>query len=433
MIARYCSKRMQKLWSDENRFRTWLKVELEVCKALSERGKIPADALKNILDRADFDIERIFELEETTRHDVIAFLGSVSEKVGEDGRFIHLGMTSSDLVDSSLALLMKEGGNLILEELDLFLAVLKEQAFKYKYQACIGRTHGIHGEPTTFGIKMARFYDEIKRSRSRVVEAIAQISFLKLSGAVGLYSSIDPDIEAEVGLNLGLEPSPISTQVLPRDRHANYLSALALLAGSIENIAVELRHLQRTEVLEIEERFHKGQKGSSAMPHKKNPITAENLTGLARVVKSNLVAGLDNIALWHERDISHSSVERIIIPDSVSLIETMLKRVRALVKDLNILPDNMERNLNLTNGLIFSQNILLKLINSSLSREAAYNIVQGAALKCWETKEPLLDIIYQNEEVKKLLSKEELEAATGLDHYLRFVDKIFSNVFLNES
>jgi adenylosuccinate lyase len=429
MIPRYTRPEMGALWTEQNKFATWLKVELAVCEAWAERGVIPETSMATIREKAAFDIARIDEIEAEVRHDVIAFLTSVAEFVGPDSRFIHLGMTSSDVVDTALACLMKRAGETILAGMDHLLAVLKKKAHDHKMTVCIGRSHGIHGEPTTFGLKMARFHDEIARSRVRFATAVEGVSFAKLSGAVGTYANLPPEVEAVVAARLGLKASPISTQVLPRDRHAEYMSALAIAAASIENIAVELRHLQRTEVLEAEEKFHEGQKGSSAMPHKRNPITAENLTGLARIVKANLFAALDNVALWHERDISHSSVERVIIPDTTIAMDTMLARAARLVEGLTVYEENMTRNLNLTNGLIFSQKVLLDLIRAGLTREDAYLVVQESAMRCWREKTPFADLLWEQEKVREKLTREQLDTSFDLTYHLKYVDRIFDNVF----
>jgi adenylosuccinate lyase len=386
-----------------------------------------------IKEKAAFEVARIDEIEAEVRHDVIAFLTAVAEHVGPDSRYIHLGLTSSDIVDTSLAYLLKEAGLKILDGVDALLTVLKRKAHEEKTTICIGRSHGIHAEPTTFGLKMARYYDEMKRNRSRIERGIASVACGKLSGAVGTYANIDPDIETYVCNGLGLTPSTSSTQVLPRDRHAEFMSALAITAASIENIAVELRHLQRTEVLEAEEKFHEGQKGSSAMPHKRNPITAENLTGLARLVKANLVAALDNVALWHERDISHSSTERVIFPDTTILIDTMLARTTRLIDGLVVKRDNMEKNLNLTNGLIFSQKALLDLIEKGVTREEAYKVVQSAAMRCWQEKTPFIDLLMKDEAVSGKISRAELEQSFDLTYHLKHVDRIFNQIFTEES
>lgn len=422
---------MGALWTDQKKYETWLAIEIHACEAWAEKGRIPADALKVIKEKATFDIARIEKIEEEVRHDVIAFLTAVGENVGPQSRFIHMGLTSSDVVDTALSYLLKEAGTLLLNGVDGLLVALKKKAHEHKDTVCIGRSHGIHGEPTTFGLKMARFYDEMKRNRVRLERGIESVTCGKLSGAVGTYANIDPDVEVYVCEKMGLTPSPISTQVLPRDRHAEFMSAMAITAASIENIAVELRHLQRTEVLEAEEKFHEGQKGSSAMPHKRNPITAENLTGLARVVKGNLFSALDNVALWHERDISHSSVERVIMPDSTILLDTMLARSARLIDGLTVYPENMKKNIDLTNGLVFSQKVLLDLIAKGVSREEAYSLVQAAAMRCWKEKTPFIDLLWALPPVSAKLTRNELEQSFDMTYHLEKVDLIFSKVFDN--
>ena len=429
MIPRYTRPEMGAIWTDQKKYETWLAIEIHACEAWEEKGVIPKEALDIIKEKATFDIARIEKIEEEVRHDVIAFLTAVGETVGPESRFIHLGLTSSDVVDTSLSYLLKEAGALLLDGMDGLKEALKKKAHEHKNTVCIGRSHGIHGEPTTFGLKMARFYDEMKRNRKRLEQGIKSVAVGKLSGAVGTYATIDPEVEEYVCKKLGLAPSPISTQVLPRDRHAEFMSAMAVTAASIENIAVELRHLQRTEVLEAEEKFHKGQKGSSAMPHKKNPITAENLTGLARVIKGNLFSALDNVALWHERDISHSSVERVIMPDSTILLDTMIARTTRLIDGLVVYPENMKKNIDLTCGLIFSQKVLLDLIAAGVTREAAYKTVQNAAMRCWKEKTDFIDHLWAEPVVKEKLSRAELEQSFDLTYYLKRVDHIFENVF----
>lgn len=429
MIDRYTSAQMRALWSEENKFKRWLEIEIIVCQAWAEAGKIPKSALRSIERVKSVDIARINQIEKETRHDVIAFLTALAEKVGPDARYIHLGMTSSDLVDTALSTLARDAGKLILVELKNLSRVLKKKAIRYKRKIVIGRTHGVHGEPTTLGLRMARFYAEIERSRERLERAIKTISVAKLSGAVGTYSTIPPSIEAKVAGKLGLTPSDISSQVIPRDRHAEYLAALAILAASIENIAVEARSAQRTEILELQESFGKGQKGSSAMPHKKNPITAENLTGLARLVKGNLFAALENVALWGERDISHSSVERVIFPDSTTLIETMTRRCAELIDRIEVIDANIERNLNMTNGLIFSQKAMLALIDRGLSRDEAYLLIQSASMESWKSSEPLIDILSRDERVAGLIDRAELAKIFRAENYLAHVDAIYNGLF----
>ncbi|MGD8985788.1 MAG: adenylosuccinate lyase, partial [Desulfobacteraceae bacterium] len=371
MIARYTRPEMGRIWEDKNRFTKWLTVEILACEAMAEEGLIPKEALSTIKRRASFSVDRILEIEEVTKHDVIAFLTNVAEYVGPDSRYIHLGLTSSDILDTSFALLLKEAMTLIIRDAEEFMEVIKERAHEHKYTIMIGRSHGIHAEPITFGLKLAVWYAEMKRNLKRLKEALQVISCGKLSGAVGTFANVSPKIEAYVCEKLGLKPAEISTQITQRDRHAQYFTALAILAGTLEKIAVEIRHLQRTEVLEAEESFVKGQKGSSAMPHKKNPIGSENISGLARLVRTNSLAAMENMALWHERDISHSSVERVIGPDSTILIDYMLHRLSRIIKNLVVYPDRMRENLNRLRGLIFSQQILMRLAALGLKRETA--------------------------------------------------------------
>ncbi len=376
MIDRYTRPEMGRIWESENRYAKWLQVEIVACEAMAKEGLIPQQAFDNIKSKANFSVERILEIEEETKHDVIAFLTSVAEYVGPDSRYIHLGLTSSDILDTSFALLLREAMELIIRETSAFMEVIKEKAQEHKYTVMIGRSHGIHAEPITFGLKLAVWYAEMKRHLRRLEEALAVISYGKLSGAVGTFANVSPKIEAFVCNKLGLKPAEISTQILQRDRHAQYFSSLAILAGSLEKISIEIRHLQRTEVLEAEEAFEKGQKGSSAMPHKKNPIGSENISGLARLVRSNSLAAMENMALWHERDISHSSVERVIGPDSTILIDYMLHRLSKIIKNLEVYPKQMADNLNKLKGLIYSQQVLMKLASLGLSREMAYEIAQ---------------------------------------------------------
>ncbi len=429
MIPRYTRPEMDRVWALENKYSVWLKIELLACEAWAEEGVIPHESLRTIRWKAGFDIKRIEEIEAETHHDVIAFLTSVAENVGPDSRFIHLGLTSSDIVDTALSVLMVEASDIMLAGIDKTMKTLKRRAYEFKETVCVGRSHGIHAELTTFGLKLALWYADMERNKQRMKSARETVRVGKLSGAVGTYANVTPKIEEYVCEKLGLKPAPISTQVLQRDRHAEYMCAMGILAASIEKIAVELRHLQRTEVMEAEEYFHERQKGSSAMPHKKNPITAENITGLARVVKGNINAALDNVPLWHERDISHSSVERITTPDSTILIDTMLYKLDRLLDKLNVLPDNMLENIEKTNGLIFSQKILLDLALAGMKREDAYQVVQRTAMKCWKEKEQFLDLLLAEPKVRGTLTKEQIEESFDLTYHLRHVDHIFNKVF----
>ena len=429
MIPRYTRPEMERVWTLENRYATWLKVELAACEAWAAQGVIPQEALRTIRWKAGFDVKRIEQIETEVRHDVIAFLTCVAEHVGPESRFIHLGLTSSDVVDTALSALMVEAADLILEGIGKLLGTLRRRAFEFKETAMIGRTHGIHAEPTTLGLKLALWHADMQRCRARMERARETVRVGKISGAVGTYANIDPQIEQYVCQQMGLAPAPISTQVLQRDRHAEYMSALALLASCAEKIAVELRHLQRTEVLEVEEFFHEGQKGSSAMPHKRNPITAENITGLARMIRGYLAPALDNVALWHERDISHSSVERVILPDATILADYMLHRLNTLVDKMVAYPDTMLENIERTRGLIFSQRVLLELAQAGLTREEAYQVTQRAAMRCWKEKEQFLDLILAEPKARGALSRERIEQLFDLSYYLRHIDYIFHNVF----
>ena len=429
MIDRYTRPEMGRIWEAENRYAKWLEVEIVACEAMAEEGLIPKDALKTIKDKADFSVDRILEIEEQTKHDVIAFLTCVEEYVGPDSRFIHLGLTSSDVLDTSFALQLKEAMTLIIEDVNAFMGVIRERAEEHKYTAMIGRSHGIHAEPITFGLKLATWYTEMGRNLKRLEQALDVISYGKLSGAVGTFANISPKIEAYACKKLGLKPAEISTQILQRDRHAQYFTALAILAGTLERIAVEIRHLQRTEVLEAEEAFAKGQKGSSAMPHKKNPIGSENITGLARLVRTNSVAAMENMALWHERDISHSSVERVIGPDSTILTDFMLHRITRIIKNLVVHPENMTGNLNKLKGLIFSQQVLMKLASKGLERQEAYVMVQRNAMRVWDTGKDFKQLLLEDPEIGKHLDSEEIEELFSLDYHLKHVEEIFKRVF----
>ncbi|MCD4717949.1 MAG: adenylosuccinate lyase [Desulfobacterales bacterium] len=429
MISRYTRPEMGRIWEDENRYAKWLKVEISACEAMAEEGLIPAEAVLNIRKKAAFSVERILEIEEETKHDIIAFLTNVEEHVGPDSRYIHLGLTSSDVLDTSFALLLKEAMERIIQDVRDFLKVIKDRAMEHKYTVTIGRSHGIHAEPTTFGLKLAVWYSEMNRNLKRLTEANDTIGYGKLSGAVGTFANISPRVESLACKKLGLKPADISTQIIQRDRHAQYFTSLAILAGTMEKIAVEIRHLQRTEVLEAEEPFAKGQKGSSAMPHKKNPIGCENISGLARLVRSNCLAAMENMALWHERDISHSSVERVIAPDSTIVIDYMLHRLTGIISGLVVHPDRMTENLNKTKGLIFSQQILIRLAESGVERQNAYVMVQRNAMKVWDTGHDFKGLIMEDDEIGKYLDKAEIEEVFNLDYHLKHVDDIFERVF----
>jgi len=429
MIERYTRPEMGRIWTQENRYRKWLEVEIAVCEAQAERGVIPADAMADIRGKAAFDVQRIEEIESETHHDVIAFLTNVAEYVGPSARFIHEGMTSSDVLDTAFGLQLTEAADLLLEDLDRLLEVLKRRAHEWKDTVMIGRSHGIHAEPITFGLKFALWYTEMTRHQERFRHARESVRVGKISGAVGTYANIDPAIEKRVCYKLGLQPDPISNQIIQRDRHAEFFSVLALIGCSIEKIAVEIRHLQRTEVREAEEFFSPGQKGSSAMPHKRNPIASENLSGLARVLRGNALAAMENVALWHERDISHSSVERIIGPDSTILLDYMLVRLTRVLDRLTVYPENMRRNLGLTGGLFFSQQVMLALARKGLSREDAYRLVQRNAMRAWSEGSQLQGLLQQDPEVTQHLDSEELAAIFNINYHLKHVDTIFSQVF----
>lgn len=428
MIPRYSRKEISNIWSDENRFKIWLDIEILACEAHSKLGNIPKKSINTIKKKAKFNVKEILKIEETVKHDVIAFLTNVGNYVGLDSRFIHMGMTSSDVLDTCLSVQMKQAGELILKGLLGLKKVLYNKAKKYKYLTAIGRTHGIHAEPITFGLKFALWYDETQRNIERLIMAIDNISVGQVSGAVGTYEHISPYIEKYVCDKLGLKTTKISTQILQRDRHSEYMTTLAIIASCIEKYATEIRHLQKTEVLEMEESFTKGQKGSSAMPHKKNPITSEQLSGLARVLRGNALASMENIALWHERDISHSSVERIIVPDSTILMDYILNKFTSLVDNLVIYEENIKKNLELTNGLIYSQKVLLKLIEKKMKREDAYRIVQNIAMKCWKEKISFYELVKKDKEAMRYLSVKELDKIFSSDVLKKKVDFIFNRV-----
>ncbi len=420
---------MTAIWSPENRYRTWLAIEVLACEAMAERGEVPRDALNTIKEKAAFDVDRIDEIEKTTKHDVIAFLTSVTEKVGPDGRFLHLGLTSSDILDTSLALLLRQAADIIIEDLDALLAVLRAKAFAHKGTVMIGRSHGIHAEPITFGLKMALWYAEMTRNRERMVRARETISAGKLAGAVGTFSFVDPAVEVYVCRKLGLTPAPVSSQIVQRDRHAEYFTTLAIIASSLDKFAQEVRLLQRTEVGEAEEYFSPGQKGSSAMPHKRNPVLSENISGLSRLMRSYALSALEDVALWHERDISHSSVERVIGPDATILLDFMLSRFTGLVEKLVVYPERMLANLGMTKGVIFSQMVLLKLVEKGVTREAAYAIVQRNAMKSWQEGCEFMDLLLKDDEVMARVRPDDLAEAFRIENFLKQVDYIFGRVF----
>lgn len=425
MIERYTRPDMGAIWSDENKYRIWLEIEILACEAQAKLGVIPQEAVDEIRAKARFDVQRILEIEETTKHDVIAFTTNVAEYVGPASRFIHLGMTSSDVLDTCLAVQLKQAGELLMTDLVAFRDVLARRAREFKVTPCIGRSHGIHAEPTTFGLKLALWHQECVRSIDRLQRAIDVISVGMISGAVGTFEHLSPQVEEYVCEKLGLRPAPVSTQVIQRDRHAEYLTTLALIGAFLEKIGVEIRHLQRTEVREAEEYFSAGQKGSSAMPHKRNPIISERLCGLARLLRGNAMAAIENDALWHERDISHSSVERVICPDSTITLDYMLHLATGLIDNLVVYPENMQRNLDLTHGLPFSQTVLLALVRKGITREDAYRLVQRNAMRTWETKIPLRQTLADDAEINALLSAKELDALFDGSTMLKNVDTIF--------
>ena len=430
MIERYTRPEMGIIWEDQFKYETWLKIEILACEGRAERGEIPTEDVDEIRSKANFDVKRILEIEETTKHDVIAFLTNVAEYVGPTSRHIHYGMTSSDILDTTLSYQMKSAGEILLNQLLKLKDVLKERAMEHKTTICVGRSHGIHAEPTTIGLKFALWHDEIKRNILRLENAIKTISVGQISGAVGTFEHLSPKIEEYVCEKMGLSPAPVTTQVIQRDRHAEYLTTLSIIGATIEKISVEIRHLQRTEVLEVEEFFSKGQKGSSAMPHKRNPIISERITGIARLLRGNAMAALENVALWHERDISHSSVERVIVPDSTIILNYALHLMINLIKNLIVYPENSINNLNITRGLVFSQTILLALINKGLTREDAYNLVQTNAMNVWDDQNKTLkNELLNSEEVSKYLTIEDIEEIFNSNKMLDNVDYIFNRTF----
>lgn len=430
MIDRYTREEMGKIWTLTNKYQTYLDVELAVCNAYEKMGKIPTEALDHILKRARFNLPRINQIEEEVKHDVIAFLTNVNESVGEDyAKYVHMGLTSSDVIDTALALQLKQANKIILKDLERTIEVIRNKAKEHKDTICIGRSHGIHAEPMTFGVKLCNWLDIFERNYQRFALAARDIEVGQISGPVGTYSNIDPKIETIVCEQLGLKPAKVSTQVIQRDLHANYLQCLALVASTIEQCVIEIRHLQRTEVLEVEEGFAKGQKGSSAMPHKKNPISSENLTGLARVIRSNSIAALENIALWHERDISHSSAERIIFPDSTILIDYMLNRFNNTIENLNVYKENMLKNTNLYGGVIYSQRVLLELTEKDITREEAYKLVQKNAHEAWNNPNGDFQAnLLQDEDVLKHLTTAEIIDCFNPTYYLRNIKEIYKKM-----
>jgi adenylosuccinate lyase len=429
MIKRYSRKELTDIWSEENKYKIWLDVEIAAAEAMEKLGQIPKGVARVVRKKAQINVGRINKIESEVKHDVIAFLTSVTEKAGIKARYLHQGMTSSDVLDTSFNIQMVQSGKIILNDVDQILKVLKKQAKKYKLTPCMGRSHGIHAEPVTFGLKLASFYEEFKRNRKRLVDAIEEVSTCAISGAVGTFANINPNVEKHVAKKLGLKVEPISTQIIPRDRHAFYFSVLGIIAGSIERVAVEIRHLQRTEVYELQEYFSKNQKGSSAMPHKKNPILSENLTGLARMVRSAVVPALENIALWHERDISHSSVERNIGPDANITTDFALVRLTNILDNMIVYPKKMLENLNITKGLIFSQEVMLELTKSGLSREQSYKMVQSYAKKCFSENLDLFDVISADRFIMSKITLKKLKSIFSYSKHFKNVNLIFRRVF----
>ncbi|MDX2448589.1 MAG: adenylosuccinate lyase [Desulfobacterales bacterium] len=429
MIDRYTRKEMGDLWTDQVKYQTWLKVEIHACEALATIDRIPKKSLAVIKRKANFSLERIEEIEAETKHDVIAFLTSVAEHVGPDSRYIHMGLTSSDVLDTSLAYLLRKAGLIIMKDVDKLMSVIKKKAFKHKETVMIGRSHGIHAEPITFGLKLAIWHDEMRRNKERLEHAIDGISYGKVSGAVGTFAHTPPLVESYVCKKMGLKPAPASTQIVQRDRHAEFFSVLAIMASTIEKIALEIRHLQRTEVLEAEEYFSEGQTGSSAMPHKRNPIGSENLCGLARIVRTNAISAFENIPLWHERDISHSSVERVIGPDSTILMDYMLHRMTNMLNKLLVYPKNMRANLDKLKGLIFSQQVLVALAEAGVTREEAYKLVQEQAMLVWQGKGSFKELILEESTIRGHLGEEKIKEIFDVGYHLKYISAIFSRVF----
>lgn len=430
MIPRYSRQEMANIWSEENKYQIWLEIEAYAVQAMEKLGIVPSGVGAEILKKGKFDVQKIIEIENVTKHDVIAFLTNLAESIGENSRFVHMGMTSSDVLDTCLSKQLTQASDILLDDIERLLKVLKAKALEHKNTLCVGRSHGIHAEPTTFGLKMARFYAEFKRNKERLLQARKEIAVCAISGAVGTHATIDPSVQKFVAEKLGLAEEEISTQVIPRDRHAAFFATLGVIASSVENVAIEIRHLQRTEVLEVEEFFSKGQKGSSAMPHKRNPVLSENLTGLARIVRSAVNPAMENVALWHERDISHSSVERMIAPDATVTLDFALNRLVGLIENLLVYPENMMKNLNKLNGLVFSQRVLISLIDEAkISREDAYKIVQGNAMKVWQEGHNFYDLLIADDQVNKFLGEKRLKEIFDYSFYTKNVDYIFGRIF----
>ncbi|MCM3163679.1 adenylosuccinate lyase [Metabacillus litoralis] len=430
MIERYTRPEMGAIWTEENKFKAWLEVEILACEAWAELGVIPKEDVALLRKNASFDVNRINEIELETRHDVVAFTRAVSETLGEERKWVHYGLTSTDVVDTALSYLLKQANDILLKDIENFIQILKEKAQEHKYTVMMGRTHGVHAEPTTFGLKLGLWYEEMKRNLDRFKRAAEGVEYGKISGAVGTYANIDPFVESYVCEKLGTKPAPISTQTLQRDRHADYMASIALVATSIEKFAVEIRGLQKSETREVEESFAKGQKGSSAMPHKRNPIGSENMTGLARVIRGYMLTAYENVPLWHERDISHSSAERIILPDATIALNYMLNRFGNIVKNLTVFPENMKRNMDRTQGLIYSQRVLLALIDTGMTREEAYDLVQPKAMEAWEKQVPFRGLIEAEEKITSRLSAETIADCFDYNYHLKGVDTIFERLGL---
>jgi len=429
MIKRYSRKELTDIWSEENKYRIWLEVEIAAAQAMEKLGQIPKGVSSAVRKKAKINVKRIHQIESKVKHDVIAFLTSVTEKVGIKARYLHQGMTSSDILDTSFNIQLVQSGKILIQDIDQILKVLKRQAKKHKYTPCIGRSHGIHAEPITFGLKLASFYEEFKRNKKRLLNAIDEISTCAISGAVGTFANVNPKVESHVAKKLGLKVEPISTQIIPRDRHAFYFSTLGIIAGSIERVALEIRHLQRSEVYELQEFFSKDQKGSSAMPHKKNPILSENLTGLSRIVRGAVIPSLENIALWHERDISHSSVERSIGPDTNITLDFALVRLKNILDKMIVYPKKMIENLNLTRGVIFSQEVMIELTKSGLSREQSYKIVQKNAKRCFAERLDLLSLLLTDKFIISKISPKKLKSIFNYSSHFKNINLIFRRVF----